>query len=311
MNDYKNTYHRKNSKFKNILIKNTSGWLIMLPTVILFAFFVWIPLIVTIVLSFGKTTGFNIDSFNGFKNYLEIFSDPKFKIAFNNTFIYLGYSLLFGFILPVIIGLLMSEVIHFKALFRIGIYLPCAIAGITASILFSYLFDPSSTGFLNNVLKAMGKETILWLDDTRLTIPLIVITMTWRGAGSTALIYLSAFQQIDKSYYEASRIDGAGPWSRIWHITLPSLIPTLSTLFVLQIISVMQVFFEPLVMVGQGGGVDSSGLSLLLLAYKYAFSDLRADKSAACTVILALIILALSSLYYLLVYFLKKKGYKI
>ena len=177
-------------------------------------------------------------------------------------------------------------------------------------VLFTYLFDPSSAGFLNTILEGLGMEPILWLDDPNLVIPLIVVTMTWRGAGSTALIYLSAFAGIDRSYYEAAQIDGAGVWSRIVHITLPQIVPSMTTLFVLQVISVMQVFYEPFVMTNGGGG-DRSSLSLLLLAYNFGFRDGRVDLSSACTVVLFLIILALSAVYYLAVRLLKKRGYRV
>lgn len=310
MKDFRLVTSDERKKGLGIFKRNISGWTLMLPGIVLFSFFVWVPLIFSIVMSFSETIGFEINSFIGFSNYLEIFEDPDFIKAFQNTFVYLGWSLLLGFLLPLILGLLLSETIHFKGLFRIGIYMPCAIAGLTVSILFTYLFDPSSAGFLNNILIGLGHEPILWLQDENLVIPLIVITMTWRGAGSTALIYLSAFQQIDTNYYEAARIDGANTFNRIIHITLPSIIPSMSTLFVLQVISVMQVFYEPFVMTN-GGGADRSSLSLLLLAYNYAFTYGRSDLSAAATVILALIIGALSSIYFLLVYLLKRKGYKV
>lgn len=290
--------------------RNFGGWSVMLPGIILFSFFIWIPLIFSLVLSFSETTGFEIDRFVGFQNYIEIFEDTRFITAFQNTFKYLGWSLLLGFIAPIVIGLLLSETIHFKGLFRIGIYMPAAIAGLTVSILFAFLFDPTSAGFLNNILKAFGADPILWLDDPNLAIPLIVITMTWKGAGSTALIYLSAFQQIDTNYYEAARIDGANTFNRIVHVTLPSILPSITTLFILQVISVMQVFNEPLVMTN-GGGADHSSLSLLLLAYNYAFKYSDAGKSAACTIILALIIGTLSIVYFTSVHLLKRRGYKV
>lgn len=308
--------HLNNQKKKTIgeVKKNLRGWGLMTPGLILFSFFIWIPLIYGIIMSFSQTKGGSIVGFAGFSNYQELFEYPEFSIAFKNTFVYLGWSLLIGFLLPMILGLLMSETIHFKALFRVGIYLPCAIAGLTVSILFTFLFDPSSAGFLNNILIAMGKEPISWLSDKNMVIPLIVVTMTWRGAGSTALIYLSAFQQIDTNYYEAARIDGAGAFNRILHITLPSIIPQMTVLFVLQVISVMQVFYEPLVMT-HGGGADSSSLSLLLLAYNLSFgktgSSMKMGVGSACTVILALIILGLSIIYFSLVHFLKKRGYKV
>ncbi len=291
--------------------KQTSvSWSIIIPGLLLFTFFVWGPILFALIMAFTETIGFEIQRFVFLNNFIELFSLPEFKDALSNTFSYLGWSLLIGFLLPVFIGLLLAETIHLKGLFRIGIYLPSAIAGLTVSILFTYLFDPSSTGFLNNLLTSVGLQPLRWLEDPDLVIPLIVITMTWRGAGSTALIYLSALQQIDTNYYEAARIDGANPFQRAWHITLPSILPSITVLFVLQIISVMQVFFEPFVMT-HGGGADRSSLSLLLLSYQLAFRDGRADLSSAATLVLFAIIAALSILYFLLLRNFRKKGYEV
>lgn len=292
------------------LQRSFASWSLIIPGLLLFSFFVWGPLLFALVMAFTKTQGFEIQGFVFLDNFKELFSLPAFNDALRNTFSYLGWSLLIGFIIPIIIGLLLAETVHFKGLFRIGIYLPSAIAGLTISILFTYLFDPSSTGFLNNVLKWMGLAPLKWLEDPNLVIPLIVITMTWRGAGATALIYLSALQQIDTNFYEAARIDGAGPLQRAWHITLPSILPSISVLFVLQVISVMQVFFEPFVMT-YGGGADRSSLSLLLLSYQLAFTEGRADLSSAATIVLFLIIATLSILYFLLVRAFRKKGYEV
>ena len=165
-------------KRRGLIRRNISGWSVMLPGIILFAFFVWIPLLSALVMSFTETIGFEIQGFVWFDNFVEIFNDVDFRKAFQNTFVYLGWSLLIGFIIPIILGLLLSETIHFKGLFRIGIYMPSAIAGLTIAILFSFLFDPSSTGFLNNVLKWLGFAPLSWLEDPDLVIPLIVVTMT-------------------------------------------------------------------------------------------------------------------------------------
>lgn len=290
--------------------KSLVSWSLILPGLLLFTFFVWGPIIFAMVMAFTKTIGFEIQGFVFLNNFIELFSLPEFKDALTNTFAYLGWSLLLGFLLPVIIGILLAETIHLKGLFRIGIYLPSAIAGLTVSILFTFLFDPSSTGFLNHLLTSVGLSPLRWLEDPDLVIPLIVITMTWRGAGSTALIYLSALQQIDTNYYEAARIDGANALQRAWHITLPSILPSITILFVLQIISVMQVFFEPFVMTN-GGGADRSSLSLLLLSYQLAFRDGRADLSSAATLVLFAIIATLSIIYFILLRNFRKKGYEV
>ncbi len=280
--------------------RNLGSWLIMLPSLVLFAFFIWGPLLANIQLSFYSTIGFERDSFVGFANYAAVFHDPLFVKALTNTFSYVFWSLIIGFLLPIFLGLLLSEVVHFKALFRIGIYFPSIISGIAVVILWSFLFDPNAGAPLNSILQTFGFEPILWLDDPKWTIPLIVITMTWRGAGGTMLVYLSNLQTTDNTLYEAARLEGANPFQRLWYVTLPHLGPTIKTLLILQVISVLQVFYEPLVMT-DGGGPSGASLSLMLLSYQYAFRDNKPALAAAVGVILALIIISLTVVYLLIV----------
>ncbi len=285
----------KEYRCKRLFRNNWSGWLLMLPGLILFTFFVWAPLAQNIVMSFCDVKGFTIEGFNFFENYKRVFSDPMFVKALSNTFQYIFWSIIIGFLLPIFLGLLLSEVVHFKGLFRLGIYFPSIASGMAVAIMWSYLFDPNPGAVLNQLLTALGLPVSQFLSNQSLTIPLIVITMTWRGAGATVLIYLSALQNIDNSQYEAARMDGAGMWSRIRYVTLPHIAPTIRMLFILQIISVFQVFYEPLVMTG--GGPDGASVSLLLLSYKYFFDSMDAGASAAVGVILSVIIISLTVVY--------------
>lgn len=282
-------------KAKRLFKRNWSGWLLMLPGLLLFLFFVWAPLAENILLSFSETQGFEAVGFNNFENYVRVFQDPMFTKALLNTFKYIFWSIIIGFLLPIALGLLLSEAVHLKSFFRLGIYFPSIVSGMAVVIMWSYLFDPNPGAVLNQLLTALGLPVSTFLSDPDLTIPLIVVTMTWRGAGGTVLVYLSALQNIDNSQYEAARMDGAGALSRIWHVTLPHIRQTIRMLFILQIISVFQVFYEPLVMTS--GGPDGASVSLLLLSYQYAFQSFDAGASAATGVILAVIIIALTIVY--------------
>lgn len=283
-------------KAKKLFKRNWSGWLLMLPGLLLFTFFVWAPLVQNIILSFSETNGFEaVGGFNNFENYIKVFNDTMFVQALVNTFKYIMWSIVIGFIVPIILGLLLSEVVHFKSVFRLGIYFPSIVSGMAVVIMWSYLFDPNPGAVLNQLLTAFGLPVSEFLSNQDLTIPLIVVTMTWRGAGGTVLVYLSALQNIDNSQYEAARMDGAGMFSRIWHVTLPHISQTIKMLFILQIISVFQVFYEPLVMTD--GGPNGASVSLLLLSYKYAFKDFDGGASAAVGVLLAAIIIVLTVLY--------------
>ena len=170
------------------------------------------------------------------------------------------------------------------------------------------MFGNNNWDIINVILiRVFGaKEGVQWTADPKLVIPVIVFAMTWRGAGGTALIYLSNYQQIDDAIYEASRLDGISPMKRFFKITLPMMKTTIFLLLILQIISVFQVFYEPMVIAGNN--VDA--MSLMLLAYNYAYvnGEFEYAKSAATSVVLAIIILATTILYFGLTNFLEKKG---
>lgn len=149
---------------------------------------------------------------------------------------------------------------------------------------------------INGILSLFGAEPITVLSNSQWVIPMIVIVMTWRGAGATVLVYLSSLQSVDNALYEAARIDGANLFHRIFHVTLPTIRPTIKLLLILQIISVFQVFYEPMMMTA--GGPDNASISLMYLCYRYTFIDHEAGMGAACGVVLAIIIVSLSVLYF-------------
>ena len=275
----------------------------MLPTLVLFTFFVWGPLIENIAYSFYEVHRFQRQEFIWFENYQRVFSDPAFASALKNTFVYAFWSLVIGFLVPLFLGLVLSEVIHFKAGFRCLLYLPSIISGVAVMLMWTQILDGSRGSMINGILSLFGAEPITVLSNSQWVIPMIVLVMTWRGAGATVLVYLSSLQAVDNTLYEAARIDGSNLFQRIFHVTLPTIRPTIKLLLILQIISVFQVFYEPMMMTA--GGPDNASISLMYLCYRYTFIDHEAGMGAACGVILAIIIVSLSVLYFKLS---KKEG---
>lgn len=209
--------------------------------------------------------------------------------------LYTFWSLLIGFLVPIIIAVILNEVVHLRGLFRVGVYLPNVVPGIAVAMIWLFIFKPSDTGMLNMLLAKVGVQPKVWLTNPRWTIPLIVITMTWRGAGATALIYLAGLQGIDPELYEVAALDGAGIWRRLWSVTVPNIYNLARTMLVLQIISVFQVLYEPLIMTN--GGPNDASISLMLLVYKYAFEKFDYSKAAAVSVFIAALLIIFTALY--------------
>ncbi|WP_455794091.1 carbohydrate ABC transporter permease [Clostridium butyricum] len=283
----------KKDKFKK---SDLIGWLIMLPTIILFAFFIWEPLLENIKLSLYEADGIRLVDFVGFKNYISVLSHPDFLAAFKNTFVYIGWSLAIGFFVPIIAAILISETIHFKSLFRVGIYFPNIMPGLATVIMWGFFFRPGATGTLNILLSKIGIDPQIWLTHAGWTIPLIVISMTWKSAGSTALIYMAGISSINPELYEAATIDGTSVLQRIRYITLPQIFSLGKTMLILQIISVFQILYEPMVMTN--GGPNNSSISIMQLVYNFAFRDYNFPKASALSVLICLILILLSGLYF-------------
>ncbi len=271
------------------------GWLVMLPTLILFAFFVWEPLFENIRLSLFSATGYQMEEFVGLDNYAQVLKNPDFAAAFKNTFSYTIWSLIIGFLVPIVLAILISETVHLKGLFRVGVYFPNIVPGLATIWIWSYFFNPGDTGVLNIFLSKIGIEPQVWLNNPSWTIPLIVITMTWKSAGATALIYMANIASISPDLYEAATIDGAGIWQRIRHITLPSVFSLGKTMLILQIISVFQILYEPMVL--KNGGPNNASISLMMLVYRYAFRDFKFPEAAALSVMICIILVLLSGVY--------------
>lgn len=272
------------------------GWLIMIPTLILFAFFIWAPLIENIKLSLYEADGLRLVKFVGLDNYISVLKHPDFLDAFRNTFIYIFWSLLIGFFVPIIAAVLISETVHFKGLFKIGIYFPNIMPGLATIIMWGFFYRPGATGTLNIILSKIGILPQDWLTNSSWTIPLIIISMTWKAAGSTALIYLAGISSINPELYEAATIDGTTVLQRIRHITLPHLFSLGKTLLILQIISVFQILYEPMVMTN--GGPNNSSISIMQLVYNFAFRDYNFPKASALSVLICIILVILSGIYF-------------
>jgi multiple sugar transport system permease protein len=285
------------TKKKNTLKRDLLSWIIGIPSIILFVFFIWGPLFQNIIYSFFKTSNFDMVSFNGFGNYIAIIKDPRFIGALRNTVLYVIYSLIIGFAVPVILALVISEVVKGKSIFKVGFYIPNIVPAIAVILMWKIMMDANDYGFFNVILAKLGLGTSQWISDEKLSIPLIILTLTWKSAGSTMLIYLATIQSIDNSLYEAARIKRLSLWQRLRYITIPALLPSLKLLLIIQIISVFQIFYEPMVFMGL---TNDSANTLGLLIYKLVYSTQNTGQAAALGVISMLILLMLTYLYLLL-----------
>jgi multiple sugar transport system permease protein len=215
-----------------------------------------------------------------------------------NTLWFAVLALLFGYPIPLVAAVLMSEVRRFKGLYSALAYLPVVIPPVVAVLLWKFFYDAHPEGVFNTVAHAVGLGPSPWLQDSSTAMVSLVLEATWAAAGGTVIIYLAALTGVPPELYEAAEIDGASVWGKVWHVTLPHLRGVLIVTFILQIVGTAQVFLEPFLFTG--GGPAHATTTILLLIYNYAFADsLGGDYGAATalSIMLAAVLGALSVLY--------------
>lgn len=276
--------------------RDMKAWMLISPFLVLVTLLVWYPQIMSFVWSLFEMVGYNRGRFVGIENYVNVIRDTLFPKVFMNTLSYVLWSLILGYLPPIIVALLLNEVVHFKNGFRFCIYFPAILPGVAVSLMWYLIFFPDEGGMLNMLINMFGGKTQLWLQNPKMTIPLIIFTTTWRGMPGAMLLYYSVLQGVNRELYEAAVIDGAGVFKRITTVTIPQISGTMLIVLVRQIIGVFQILEEPMAMTG--GGPNNASISLAYLAYKQGIINFRVGPSMALGNILFVLIVVLTVFYF-------------
>lgn len=290
------TRHRRidYGKIKAALPRQITAYLFLLPALIVFALFAWLPIIRAIQMSFQDVRLGQEATWVGLDNFKLMLRDPAFKIAWRNSLQFTLWSLVLGYLVPVVIAILVREMRMGKGFFRIVYFLPTVVPAAIGVIIWRFIYEPD-VGFLNELLGHVGIAAQGWLRDPALAKPSLIAVMTWNGFGTTALIYLASLQDVRADLYEAAELDGATPLQRIWNVSLPHLYPVMSLMFVLQIIGVVQVFTEPFLLTNGGPGRET--LTPAMHIYNRAFGRADMGYASAWSVTMIVVLVVFSLVY--------------
>jgi multiple sugar transport system permease protein len=286
---------RRESRFARGVRRNVQAYSFLIGAVLCFTVFTWYSMIREIIESF-QHLHYGNTGFSGLRNYRQITADPFFWQAWRNTLQFTGLALLLGFALPFAAAVVINEFRHAQAYLRVLVYLPVMLPPVAGILLFrNYFMDPSGAGLFNQLLHAAHLPASQWWGSASSAMPSLVLISTWTNMGSATLIYLAALQGIPGELYEAAEIDGAGLFKRIWHVTIPQTRTILSLLLMLQIVATMQMFTEAFV--ATGGGPESSTVTIVYLAYNYAFQFSNFNTAEALGVIMFIVLGVFSAIY--------------
>lgn len=271
------------------------GWWFVAPALGLILVFFVGPVIAAVGLSF---TDFDLYALAdpraarwvGFRNYARVLHEPLFWQALRNTL----YFALVGGPLTVAASLgaallVNARALRWKGTARAVFFAPFVTTLVAVAIVWRYLYHPRY-GLLNWMLGHIGVHAIDWLGDPRWAMPAIILMATWKNFGYNMLICIAGLQNIPRELHEAAALDGASPFQRFRHVTLPMLAPTLFFVVIVTMIGYLQLFTEPYVMT-QGGPLRAT-TSLVLYMYEEGFRWWRLGVAAAIAFLLFAIIVA-------------------
>ena len=248
-------------------------WFFLLPAIVSIALWSYWPLIRGALMAFQDYRIVGAGTWEGLDNFIRVASDPGFWKAWGRTLQYVAITLALGFVSPVILALLLSEIPRGKVFFRTVYFLPHLTSALVVTLMWKMMFDPTENGMLNQMLAWFGVGRHAWLQDPAWAMTCCILPGVWAGMGTASLIYIAALGSLPPDYYEAAAIDGAGIFARFRHVTLPQLLPLMVINFVGAFIAAFQGMGSIFLLTFGGPGDATNVLSLVI--WKEAYNNLR------------------------------------
>jgi ABC-type sugar transport system permease subunit len=248
-------------------------YLFIAPFFLLFAVFGLYPLLFSLYLSFVKWDGLTQMQWVGLANFRAMADDEILWRSLWNTLVigllYVPPMMILAFLFA---QLLNAQWLRLKGFFRAALFLPCVTPMVVIAIVFGLIFSPEK-GVLNYALAFLHVKAVPWLTSEDWSKVSIAILVVWRWTGYNMILMLAGLQGIPKDYYEAAEVDGASPFFRMWHITLPLLRPTLRFCGLLSLLGTLYMFDEVFVLTNGGPGTSSTNFGLYL--FQLSFDDFK------------------------------------
>lgn len=270
-------------------------YLFILPNLLLFAVFIFGPMLFSFWISFTRWDGLGSPEFTGLRNYNNLLTDDLFLTSIRNTVVYSVGTVLPMLAISLALALMLDSPLRGRTFFRAMIYLPVVISWVAGALVWRLMFIHPD-GIINSFLVTLGLEPQLWTSDPVLAMPAIMWMSLWKGLGFYTVIYLAGLQTIPPTIYEAAMIDGSNRWQLFWSITLPLLKPTTLFALVIGIINSFEVFVPVYLMTNGGPGYSS--MVMVMAIYRAAFQQYQMGYASAMAVILFLAIFGISWLQF-------------
>lgn len=260
------------------------AFLFLLPNLLGFLAFVFIPIIASFVLSFTDWDLLTPLRWVGFDNYSRLLMEDTifWRVLWNTIYFSVG-TVPLGILIALLLAIALNQKVLGMKIFRAAYFIPFISSTVAVAVVWQWLYNPQF-GLLNYLLSLVGIAGPNWLSSTRWAMPAVIIMSIWRGLGFNMLLYLAGLQGIPDHYYEVADIDGASRFAKFRYITIPLLSTTTFFVFIMSIIGSFQVFDQIYIMTG--GGPARATSVLVHYMYQNAFSYFRMGYASAVAYVL-------------------------
>lgn len=283
------------SRSKKKMSKIIMAGLFLLPAIIVFVLFKYLPTFQTLYYSFFRYNMMDPPGrFVGLRNYINAFNSDMFWLSFKNTLVLYGWQLLLGFWIPILQAICISELVRGKTLARLAYLIPTAISSVAALSVWKYIWEPDG-GIANQFMNLFGLGPYQWYGDEAL-VKFCLRFPSILGGGSWVIILFVSILNIPTELYDAAKIDGANAFQRIIHLTLPGMKYTIFTHFILGLTGSL-LAFDDVYMLTQGGPGYAS-YTVVLGIYRKAFQEQNWGMAMAMSWILCFITFIITALVF-------------
>jgi multiple sugar transport system permease protein len=279
--------------------QNRAGWLLSSPFIVLYVLFLIGPVLVGVVISLFNTTTVapGLGDFVGFSNYADVLTNKDFWASMWHSVLFTLLTTPLLVLLPLLFAILASRLTRGRWFYRLAFFAPYVVPSSAVALIFAFMYTPE-TGLITNAFGWVGLTAPDFLGTTSGAWFAVVLLTLWWTFGFNFILYTAAIQEISEEVYEAAAIDGAGPWQQIRSITVPLLAPTMSLVFILQLLASLKVFDQIFLLLQ--GGPNYSTRPVIEYIYDTGFTSYRGGYAAAATMVYFLVLVAVSTGWLLL-----------
>ncbi len=252
-------------------------YLVILPSVVYYLIFLYKPMW-ALQIAFKDYTpyrGVMGSPWIGFEHFISFFTGPYFWRTLRNTLVINLYSLAFGFPAPIILALMLNEVRSnkFRRTIQTITYMPHFISAVVVVGIVTNFLSPT-TGIINVIIEKLGGEKTYFLTKPEYFRGIYTIMGIWKEVGFNSIVYIAALSGIDVQLYEACTIDGGGRWARIWHVTLPGILPTVVIMLIMKVGSLLECGYETIILLYQPATYETADV-ISSYVYRVGLTDGR------------------------------------